>query len=141
MNPLYNDIEDRLGWPDFWDQHGCPRYATFSPKLVTVYAKVASLIEIACQDCGERFAVGQPGPTAFELTTNNTYNNNYQVLSDVEFERAVGRFPVEYGDAPSHGGCVGETMTTDLIRAIELWSREEGDWQLVPWHRWPKELQ
>ena len=135
MNPLYNDIEDRLGWPDFWDQHGCPRYATFSPKLVTVYAKVASLIEIACQDCGGRFSVGQPGLSVIDLVMSI----RYQGSTAAEYERVLRQYPLEYGDAPGHGGCAGETMTTDLIRVLELWSREKGDWQLVPRRRWPKE--
>jgi len=135
VNARYDDIEDRLGKPLWWDQHGCPRYARFAPELVTVYAQVASLIEVACQACSKRFTVGQPGLTAGEIVMSTAL----QGLTKADFERNLQRFPLEYGDVQGHGRCAGETMTTDLIRVLELWSREKGAWQLVPRRRWPKE--
>ena len=55
----YIDITERIAEPPkWWDEHGVPRYAEFSPYLVAnIYAEEVVLVEIACQACRSLFPV------------------------------------------------------------------------------------
>lgn len=45
MLPDYSDIIDRAGEPDWYDQHGAPRYGPFEPDRVSIYCNRATMTE------------------------------------------------------------------------------------------------
>ena len=105
----YDDIKTRLGEPLWWDDNGVPRYDAFKPDMCGVYDRMVALVEIACQDCGLKFNVAI------------TYD---PVYSFRPFNSAPSKKELFYGDPPIHG-CIGDTMTTDTIRVIEYWIKNE----------------
>lgn len=128
MLPAFPDLlalaGDRV--PDWYDEHGTPRYARFHPDLLGVYDRFAVLAEIACSNCGRRFLVGLGTPaTVFRCGELDTY-------TAVSWAQ-IG--PDSYGDPPRHdhvdgsGRCAGETMSSDVIGVIEVWERDTGDWR------------
>ena len=106
MNQEYHDITSRLG-PALWhDECGVPRYDPFAPGMCNnIYANEAALLEIACQDCGQRFRVAM-----------STLRWGWRT----GIARAIAERMIHYGDPPRHG-CVGDTMNCDDIRVLEYW--------------------
>lgn len=106
MNHHYRDIRERLGAPQWWDEAGVPRYCDFSPNETNdIYARQAILMEIACQNCGQRFRVAMTVGPLGELVT------------DVD--------ALHYGDPPNAGCCLaGPTMNSVPVQVLE-WAREE----------------
>lgn len=107
MHNDYDDIRSKLGEPDWFDEHGVPRYCDFAPRRCGVYIRYAALVEIACQACARRFQV----VAAF----HSWYAPHFPDVAD------VGSF--HYGDPPNHH-CVGDTMNCETIRVIEFWRRD-----------------
>lgn len=121
MKQNYDDIRSKIAEPPRWyDEVGCPRYCDFSPKRVNnIYAEKAALLEIACQNCDQRFIVA---------VSQDSYSliMRPQMLSQGE--------EITYGDPPNIGCCpAGPTMSSDIIRVIELWGRlnKTLDWERV----------
>lgn len=119
MHPSYADIRERIAdQPQWYDQHGVPRYCTFAPQHCSdIYAPEVALLEIECQACGQRFIVEALRPRIPGASK----------LSEIV---ACGDSP-SYGDPPRHGNCAGETMSAWTIRVIELWTSHRGDWVRV----------
>lgn len=123
MLDAYLDIRDRIDEEPAWfDRHGVPRYGEFSPYACSdVYAKEVLLLEIGCQECGQRFLVEFTwGPWLFGKS----------LVEQV----AVEDLP-HYGDPPRHGfdgSCgAGDTMNSVEPRVVGLWRRERFDWREV----------
>ena len=113
MNTNYKDIKDMLGEPTWWDENGVPRYCDFSPKECGVYINIAAYLLIECQLCCEEFEVA------------NAYQRDYDRKDELKY-----KIPY-YGDPPFHG-CVGDTMTSNLLEVVEVWRR---DGRKLDWRR------
>lgn len=119
MKPPYNDIIEKLGDPQWWDDNGTPRYCEFHPKHVPcIYAREALLYEIQCQACRKRF--------------------NVSLYSDMFFGReslqqAIRDHKIHYGDPPNAGCCPsGPTMSSEPLRVIQFWYQPSvGEWKEV----------
>jgi len=119
----YDDIISRLGEPLWYDSSGVPRYEPFTPALCDVYAWVAALNEIKCQDCGKIFKV------SIELSTSNVSPED--LPGDME---ALGQH-LHYGDPPRHNCRPGDSMNSIPQRILEYWYRIHGPnmrWIQVP---------
>jgi hypothetical protein len=113
MNHHYNDIRSRISTPPkWWDEYAVPRYCDFTPdEVADIYAKDVALVEIACQNCGERFMV------AFSW-------NDFTRREAMTPERIKD---LHYGDPPNAGCCgAGPTMNCEDLSVLEFW-RKGGD--------------
>jgi hypothetical protein len=133
MLPSYDDIKSRIPeQPKWYDENGVPRYNDFHPNDVpNIYAEEALLLEISCQDCGERFLV------AFQTAgmMDRLFNPKAKSLSEridayLKKDKATKEaewFPFHYGDPPIHG-CVGDTMNCNDHRIVEFWQKKDFEW-------------
>jgi hypothetical protein len=122
MYPIYRDLRDKLGKPEWHDQHGVPRYAEFHPKHLGIYDTYAALFLVQCQACHRTFpcAVGSP----HYLLQNNEVVMLNDIFAFLERE-------VSWGDAPWHDDdsqCAGTTMSTSVVKLLSVWERKQGDW-------------
>jgi hypothetical protein len=119
----YEDIVKKLGPPVWWDEHGAPHYAPFSPEMLGVYTQECALVEIGCQACPERFLV------AFAWNPWGGCARCMSLHDNLTPESVKG---LHYGDPPRHespsdkGDCVGVTMNCEDFRVLEFWRRHEG---------------
>jgi len=113
--PSYNDIRSRLGEPLWWDGNCVPRYEPFHPDLCGVHNEEVALIEIACQQCDQRFLV------AIEVSKRR---------EDASIPTPETVWQWGFGDPPRHaraGGCAaGDVMQSIPMRIVEFWSRASG---------------
>jgi hypothetical protein len=116
MYRRYEEIREKLGEPLWHDDQGVPRYIEFHPSLCGVYDTHVALLNIACQSCGKRFLVAA------------SYNAfiGFRIQLSLPTSDEAGSFG--FGDAPYHGGCAGETMTTDTMEIVQFWFKRTGDW-------------
>lgn len=112
MNHHYRDIRDEIPHmePRWWDEYAVPRYCAHSPdEVANIYADEVAFVEIACQDCGQRFLV------AFS-------RSHGPPLSEVSGE-------LHYGDPPNVGCCpAGPTMNSVPLRIVEFWRLTRDPW-------------
>ena len=88
MKPAYLDILKLTKKKPIWyDRFGVPR---FCPVPTDIDKDL--IVRIKCQSCRESFLV---------------------CLGDEIYSKPKG-MNLFYGDPPYHGGCIGETMTSDL---------------------------
>jgi hypothetical protein len=121
MNQAYEDITKRLGPPLWWDEYSVPRYDPFRPELCNdIYAIEACLLEIACQNCGERFLVAASHSINDEM-------RGYARLID-----RIGTGDMAWGDPPIHDDPSGNTESSDALAVVEFWTRAKGEWARVP---------
>ena len=120
MKQNYSDIRSKIADPPLWyDESGCPRYCDFLPgRASNIYAEEMALLEIACQNCGQRFIVA---------VSQDSYDRvlYHRVLSQEK--------EITYGDPPNIGCCpVGPTMGSNTIQLLELWRRGKGlGWERI----------
>jgi hypothetical protein len=118
-NDIRSRIRDAIRW---WDDNGVPRYCDFSPEECGVYDVVVALVEVGCQACTERFRVA----VTFDRESQRQVGDRYALPAAGN----IGTF--RYGDPPSHSrgadGCVGNTMSSESIRVLELWQRDQQNW-------------
>jgi hypothetical protein len=120
MKIAYTDIIDRISDPPkWWDANGVPRYCDFHPRHAGIYIDVALLVLITCQACGRSFHVG--------ITCAR--REGAEGLLKEAIEGTIG-----YGDPPRGCCAMGATMTPDVEKVIEAWSRlnSEREWRRVP---------
>lgn len=140
MRPDYDDIKEATGnrTPLWYDGNGVPRYAPFEPDMLGIYDSYALLVEIECQSCRQRFLVGE----GWQKFTVLFANDQTQVITHTLRDLAE---KYTYGDPPRHGGCVGETMSSDERRIVEAWHKthetEERDGMTVitKWNDWARD--
>lgn len=111
MRPDYKDIRSRIEEsPSWYDDHGVPRYGTFSPRNgANFYAREAVLAEIKCQGCGQPYRVG------FSYNIAETADPVRPLAQHIR----AGR--LDYGDPPNACCHVGATMSSIPIRVLEYW--------------------
>jgi hypothetical protein len=138
MYQPYIDILDRLGNPLWWDEHGVPRYEAFTPRLCSdIYADFAALLEIQCQECDRTFPVA----SSWNLVENALDRSEKNPPQDCKLPHDGDAGDFTYGDAPWHdsnpegkGQCGGTTMTTFVVRILQFYKRDVGDWIRLPEH-------
>lgn len=131
MLPNYKDIIAIAGKPAWYDEYGVPRYCPFAPAECGVYISAAALLLIQCQNCQQKFKVA---------ATWNSTDDMMEVIR-ASISRGTGHWvgtptPKEpylesapsYGDPPIHN-CVGDTMTSETLRVLELWNSDHWDWE------------
>ena len=115
MLPDYKDITDRITeTPQWYDEHGVPRYEPFHPDMLGIYDSEAALISIECQNCGEPFLVG----IGF---------NKMEIFSrEGHYARPTAKdiMSYHYGDPPRHN-CIGDTMNVISRKVVEFWVKHE----------------
>jgi hypothetical protein len=129
MNRDYSDITDLLGEPNWWDDHGAPRYCEFTALRATIYKKYVAFAEVKCQGCDRIFRAASARPEGEHLVSEWT-PTKLPTASD------IGSF--HYGDPPRHDDCIGESMNIYTLRILEFWERAD-DAKLYenPWRRRP----
>lgn len=112
----YDDIKSRIyEEPKWFDEVGVPRYCKFHPNRVNdIYAKEVLLVEIACQNCHQRFKVSiSRGSLAIHKV--GSFKDNLEM--------------VHYGDPPRHGDHLGETMNCIDLAILQYWDKDnKGNW-------------
>lgn len=122
MNHHYRDITDKLGAPQWWDEHAVPRYCDFSPnKTANIYRREVVLLEIRCQDCERPFRV---------CMTLGSLDEARGIPSLVN---AIRSAELHYGDPPNVGCCpAGPTMNSIPVRVLEFWNCRPFEAERVP---------
>ena len=127
MHPLYLDIIEKAGPPDWYSDGGVPRYGKFEPGNLDIYADYNCLYLLQCQSCARKFKVGT------SASKHIFYSGNF---SDAVLPSKDGLGSFYFGDAPwheEHGGqCAGTTMSSDEIAVLEFWARENFEWVRKP---------
>ena len=115
MRAAYDDITSKITErPQWWDYHGTPRYAPFTPALCPdLAARQAVLLQIACPSCQERFLVEMHGTPLAPLGPLGL---------------------LHYGHPPYHD-CVGDAMQGEVLAIVEAWQRAFH--RVVEWERQP----
>lgn len=109
MHIRYDDIIDKISEAPIWWLYGIPRYRSFAPNDLNVYAREAVLMRVECQMCFKQFDVGQYYP-------------------DKRF--GGEHFPYRE-DPPSHASdveeyCGGDSMGFSELQVLEFWRRVPG---------------
>jgi len=145
MYPLYKDIREKLGTPNWIDQHGVPRYYEFNPKdTAEIYNDWVLLLEVECQSCGKKFKC------ATSLAWYQVWLKSPK-LKDPTIEVIMNHL-FGWGDAPWHDAdgneagfesqCAGTTMSTNCI-PIGLWHKVRSEWREMEipetYTKWEKE--
>jgi len=79
------------------------------------------LLEIACQECFQRFLVEM----------NVSVMDSVRAGREVSLADQVRRKVIHYGDPPRHGGeacAAGDTMNCIDLRVVEFWRLDRFDW-------------
>ena len=117
-------MEDKLGEPKWWEETGHPRWVEFAPTLTYhIYAQEVVLLEIACQNCAEKF-----------LVTMN-FSDMHRMDKIPSLADRVRSGAIHYGDPPNTDHCLaGPTMSCMNIRVVEFWeqSQESYEFERVP---------
>lgn len=117
MHHQYTDILSRITEPPSWfDEHAVPRYGAFAPsELANIYAVEAVLVQLACQSCGKSMLAAM---------SRGQHDEERPLREQIIARR------LSYGDPPNTGCCfAGPSMTSDMLRVIEYWSRAGFDWR------------
>ena len=131
MKQAYKDILGRIAEnPTWYDVHGAPRYGAPPDRMLPF------MRTIACQACGARFWVAFVDEVYYSLggelirllpdgpcpADRTKLHARVESGSLVSWNRERGGFDsrplpadVDWGDPPHHGGCVGETMSSDEV--------------------------
>lgn len=125
MYPIYRELREKLGPPQWHDREGVPRYCRFTPEVAAeIYCDWVALLEVRCQACGKLFkcAVASSAMDRARALGVEKWDHLAAIL-----EHFIG-----WGDAPWHtydgdecrfgGQCSGTTMTTDY-RVVGLWRK------------------
>jgi hypothetical protein len=134
MHHHYRDLTDKLGTPLWWDECGVPRYCEFGPhETNNIYADEVALLEIACQDCGQRFKVAMSS-SLFERVNGGMPGPPLRSLADL-----IQHGSIHYGDPPNNGCCpAGPTMNCEDLCVLEFWAKPENPKELATLERVPE---
>lgn len=117
MHNKYDDITSIAGEPKWWDEFAVPRYCEFSPdRVANIYASEVVLLEIACQNCGQRFQAAMS-------------RDSLDIYEHGTLAGEVRRNTIHYGDPPNIGCCpAGPTMNCVDLGVNEYWVRRDTEW-------------
>lgn len=150
MKANYKDILDKAGQPLWWDEHGAPRYAAFTPQSLSPYVEAVALMDIKCQHCSRPFtvasAINDKSMRMWRDYSDAVYarlkalskigldvsheeiaavleqrpDDIKKIVAPKAFSDDAGMF--HYGDPPIHN-CIGDTMNSVPVRVREFWER------------------
>jgi len=117
MHCDYADIRDKLGEPVWWDECGVPRYCEFAPdKAANIYWRECALLAIACQNCGQEFAVCM------------TWASLDMAKGTPSLGERLKSGELDYGDPPNVRCCpAGPTMMSETLGVVEFWQQGDGE--------------
>lgn len=120
MHHHYSDITDKLGIPQWYDEHAVPRYCVFGPdEVANIYASQIALLEIHCQECGTPFLVAMSW-------------DPFRYVNRPSLKEEITDKSVHWGDPPNIGCCcAGATMNCIDKRVLEFWERSRFEWHRV----------
>jgi len=128
MKPAYDDITSRIAEePQWWDEHGVPRYGAFDPGNVDIYADEVALFLIECQNCAKQFEVALSSPYG---SRSADIGVDWETVSYDEqpVSHRVRKGSLHYGDPPNMGCCAsGVTMNSVPRRVLQFWRRATVD--------------
>jgi len=128
MNHHYADVREKLGEPQWWDEHAVPRYCEFSPDVTAdIYCREVCLLGIECQACEKRFKVCiSAGDFGFGV---KGFEDRRGSLA-----KSIEDGSIHYGDPPNSGCCPsGPTMNSVPRRVLQFWRRGgRFEWVRVP---------
>lgn len=124
MRQFYEDIIEKAGPPEWFDEDAVPRYGRFAPdRLANVYAREAALVRIRCRSCGQSFKVvlSRPNPSPVPA------------LSIAELI-TIGQ--LSYGDPPNMKCCPKGAFSGSVAeKVLEYWCKSS---PRKGWSRDPK---
>jgi len=125
MKASYLDIKSKIKEEPLWyDENGTPRYEKFSPELSpNIYAEKVVLLEIACQDCKQRFLVEMNWSPMNMILDRHSESFSSNMRQYFKSRRESNYSPIHYGDPPIHG-CVGDTMNCYDLRIVEFHKKD-----------------
>ena len=102
MHIKYDDITSRIAEPAVWWLNGVPRYRSFAPDDLGVYAREVALMRVECQMCLQQFDLGLYAPSH------------------------RGDALPYHDDPPRHSSdseddCAGSTMGYTEVQILEFW--------------------
>ena len=118
--------------PEWWDEHGVPRFAPHSPDLCpNIYALEVVLLKISCQSCGEEFKV--------QMSTSSMHAVKHSMIfPDLPYRDLAAQVragSIHYGDPPRHDyndNCgAGASMNCWDLAVLEFWvqgDRKQDEW-------------
>src|SRR5258706_3767394 len=109
MHIRYDDITGLTAEAPMWWLQGVPRYRSFRPDDLNVYANEVVLMRVECQMCFRQFDIGQYIPSA----------------------ASFDKLPY-HDDPPSHSSdreeyCGGGSMGVTELQILEFWRRTPFD--------------
>lgn len=137
MHHHYNDIRSRIPEPPtWWDEHAVPRYGPFRPDATAdIYADEVALVEIACQNCGQRFPVAfttsrservmRVAMRGFAPVDVKAIDAAGREAADDTLAKAIRGGWLHYGDPPNACCASGATMNCDDLRVLEYWHKPD----------------
>lgn len=124
MLESYEDIRSRIPEePQWWDEHGVPRYAPFHPRhCANIYADEAVLLLIACQNCRALFRVAM-----------SFHSVPRRAEVGLVLAEHIKNGTIHYGDPPNTGCCdPGASMNCEDLAVLEYWRRSKFEWEREP---------
>lgn len=115
MHLMYSDILVLTDKKPIWfDEYAVPRFEPFHPdRAADIYADEVVLLEIACQNCKERFDVAMSSERIDRLMRNTR-----------RLAEQIADKSIHYGDPPNMDCCpAGPTMNCYDVRVIEYWRK------------------
>lgn len=113
MHQCYQDIIERAGPPEWFDECAVPRYGLFNPsRVANVYAREAALVRIYCRNCGTLFRAAFSGPNASPVPS-------------VPITELIAAGQLCYGDPPNTRCCAKGMFTGSVAeKVLEYWRKE-----------------
>lgn len=121
MKASYLDIKNKINAEPIWyDENGVPRYDKFSPELSpNIYADEIILLEIACQDCKQRFLVEMNWDKMRKIFDRHLESFSTRVQQHLKNNKEFNHSLIHYGDPPIHF-CVGDTENCYDLHIVEF---------------------
>lgn len=132
MKASYLDIRNKISEEPIWyDENGVPRYDKFLPDLSpNIYADEVILIEIACQDCKQRFLVEMNWDKMRKIFDRHSKSFSISIQQYLKSNERLNHSPIHYGDPPIHF-CVGDTENCYDLRIVEFYKKINHEFKRV----------
>jgi hypothetical protein len=114
MHQSYDDIIEKAGPPEWFDECGLPRYRHFKPASVAnIYAREAALVLIRCWACDAPFEVAFSRPSR-------------SPVPDVSIAELNEAGQLSYGDPPNVNCCPRGTYSGSTVQLVLEYWRKKG---------------
>lgn len=113
MRHYYEDIIEKAGPPEWFDECGVPRYRHFEPASVAnAYAREAALVQIYCGSCGKPFKVAFSRPSSSPVPST-------------AIAELIETGQLSYGDPPNVKCCPKGAFSGSIAqKVLEFWRKQ-----------------